>query len=121
MPDTPQSVDPVDFLVLHTDGRITADVRRPGESINTAIRRHIPDLGTQGLGRLRMWFSDTFTPDLPDNHLADQVITRLGYRHIDGWRGPVAISMEDQYDHTPPLPVTVLDTITEISRTSPTT
>lgn len=87
--------DRVDFVLLPVDGPSRYIRRRPGEGINSAIRRHIPDLGTQGAGRVRMWFSDTFGPDAPPNPLADRVIGRLGYRHRSGWYGPVAVSMEE--------------------------
>lgn len=109
----------VDFAVIHPAGageRVTYDRRRPGESINNAIRRHIPDLGTQRMGRLRMWFTDEFTPDLPPNPAADTVIGRLGYQHPRRWLGPVALSMEEDHatGDVPPLLPEVQQTIDEL-------
>lgn len=109
----------VDFVVIYPAGaaeRITYDRRRPGESINNAIRRHIPDLGTQGMGRLRMWFNDTFTADLPPNPTADLVVGRLGYRRSNGWFGPVALSMNEDNGtgDCPPLLPEVQQTIDEL-------
>lgn len=97
---TRTNTEPHDFAVLHPDGRVEWGHRTPpgAELLNDAIRRYIPDLGTQGMGRgsgLRMWFSDTFTADMPPNPLADELIGRLGYKHRDGWRGIVAVSAEE--------------------------
>lgn len=97
--------DKPDFAVLHPDGRVVYGHRRPGDALlNSAIRAHIPDLGTQGLGHCRVWFSDTFTPSMPPNPVADRVITQLGYVHRLGWFGVVAVSMEEEWDGViPPL------------------
>lgn len=85
-----------DFVVLHPDGTAVYVSRAPGEGVRAAIRAHVPDLGTQGMGRVRAWFADTFsTPELPLNPLAYQVLARLGYRHPSGWYGPVAVTMEE--------------------------
>jgi hypothetical protein len=62
--------------------------------VRAAIKAHVPDLASQGLGPLRMWYADDFShPELYPNPLADEVIERLGYRHT--WAGPVALSMEE--------------------------
>lgn len=96
--------DGVHFVLLPVDGGPARSGRRgPDESTYQAIRRLVPDLSTQGTGRLRLWFCDRFA-DLPPNPLADAVIGRLGYRHPTGWYGPVAITMaEDATGDVPPL------------------
>lgn len=83
-----------DFLVLYQDllGP-TFDHRRPGEKMRDAIARHIPDLTSRASGRLRLWHS-TSMDDLPINGLAINIISRLGYPHLHGWSGTVAITME---------------------------
>lgn len=96
--------DRTDFVLLPVDGPPRSGRREPGETINQAIRRHVPDYGTAPAGRLRLWFRDRFGPDLPPNPLADAVIARLGYRHPTGWYGLVAVSMEeDATGDVPPL------------------
>jgi hypothetical protein len=72
------------FAVLRPTGRVAYGHRERGETTNT-----------QGMGRLRTWFSDEFIPDMPANRLADAVIGRLGYRHPAGWVGPVAVAVEE--------------------------
>ncbi|WP_249643850.1 hypothetical protein [Nocardia sputi] len=85
-----------DFVVLHPDGTVVYGSFAPGEGVRAAIRAHVPDLGTQGMGRARAWFADTFSdPELPPNPLAYQVFAWLGYRHPSGWYGPVAVTMEE--------------------------
>jgi hypothetical protein len=81
------------------------DRRRDGERLRDAIARHIPDLATQGAGRLRLWFADDFSAwGLEQNMLANHVVAHLGYRHPSGWFGPVAVTMEEGYDgEVPPL------------------
>jgi hypothetical protein len=112
---TNPSQAPADFVVFPVDGPAVYGHRAPGESPNQAIRHHVPDLGTQGAGRLRLWFSDTFGPDARPNPLADKVIGRLGYRHPTGWYGPVAVSMEeDDRGQVPPLSPQVRATIDEL-------
>lgn len=104
-----------DYVVLPVSGPPVYGRRRPGESVNDAIRVHLPDLGTQGMGRLRLWFVDWFGPDLAPNRLADEVIGRLGYRHPTGWYGPVAVSMEEDHSgDVPGLSAEVRATIDEL-------
>lgn len=109
--------DRADFVLLPADGPASYGRRDAGESTYQAIRRHVPDLGTQGAGRLRLWFADTFGADLPANPLADAVIGQLGYRHPTGWYGPVAISMEEETatGEVPPLLPEVRATIDELA------
>lgn len=103
------------FVVLNPDGSATYGSHQQGSSILTAVDRHIPDLGTQGLGRLRMFFSDTFTADMPPNELADRVIGALGYTHRTGWFGTVAVSMEEDWTgEIGPLTPEVRATIDEL-------
>lgn len=103
------------FVVLCPDGTAVYDHHAPGTSILPAMDRHIPDVGTQGLGRLRMFFSDTFTPEMPPNELADRVIGALGYTHRTGWFGTVAVSMEEDWTgEIPPLTPEVRATIDEL-------
>lgn len=108
-----------DFALLHPDGQLTYGQRRDDESLREAIRAHIPDLGTQGMGRLRAWFSDMFTPDMPANHLADALLGRLGYRHPSGWAGLVALTMEENPATGEPdtLPAEVRATLDELAAT----
>ncbi|MEV0109233.1 hypothetical protein AB0H42_23225 [Nocardia sp. NPDC050799] len=85
-----------DLVVLHPDGTVVYDSFAPGQGVQAAIRAHMPDSSTQGMGRVRAWFADTFSdPDLAPNPLAYQVFARLGYQHPSGWYGPVAMTMEE--------------------------
>ncbi|MBF6063485.1 hypothetical protein IU500_18540 [Nocardia terpenica] len=85
-----------DFVVLNPDGTVIYGSRDGDQRVWEAIRTHVPDLSTQGMGRVRAWFADDFSsPDLLPNPLADRVLTRLGYQHPTGWYGPVALSMEE--------------------------
>lgn len=86
---------PVDFAVLVPGRPVHYDRRKPGEPMRAAVRRYVPDLSTQGVGPLRVWFSDTFTRDMPDNRVAGLVIETFGYLLPGGWAGTVAISMEE--------------------------
>lgn len=91
--------DVVEFALLHPTGTLEF-VRAPAsDALLPTIREHIPGLGTQGMGRLRAWFTDDFA-ELPANPLADSVISGMGYRHPTGWRGTVALSMEEETDGT---------------------
>jgi hypothetical protein len=103
-------------VVLHPDGTATYGHHEPGTSILPALDPHIPDLGTQGLARrFRMFFSDTFTPDMLANPLADRVIGTLGYTHRTGWFGTVAVSMEEDWaGEIGPLTPEVRATIDEL-------
>ncbi|WP_280426681.1 hypothetical protein [Nocardia carnea] len=86
----------VDFVVLHPDGTAVYDSFAPGQGVPAAIRVHVPDPSTQGMGRVRAWFADSFSdPELAPNPLAYEVFARLGYRHPSGWYGPVAVTMEE--------------------------
>lgn len=103
------------FVVMYPDGQLEYGYRGEDESTNRALKHYIAELGTQGMGRLRAWFSDDFGA-LPANRLADEVITGVGYRHPSGWRGVVALSMEE--DHTgecPPLTADVRSTLDELA------
>ncbi len=95
-----------DFVLLRTDGTTTYGRRDAGEELRTALRRHIPDLSSQGAGRLRMWFNDSFTAAMASNQLANTVIGALGYSHPTGWRGTVALTMEEDFagEYAPLLP-----------------
>lgn len=94
---------------------VVYDRARPGERLRDAIARHIPDLATQGAGRLRLWFADDFSAwGLEQNTLANHVVAQLGYRHPYGWFGPVAVTMEENPDgDTPPLTEAVRAAIDE--------
>ncbi len=105
-----------DYVVLNPDGQALYGSRDPDQGIRDALRPHVPDLSTQGMGRVRAWFADDFSnPDLHPNPLADQVLARLGYQHPTGWYGPVAVSMEeDTAGRIPPLDSTVRETVDEL-------
>lgn len=109
-------MDGPDFAVLHPDGRLEYGRRAEGESPNRALRAHIvADVATQGMGRLRAWFSDDFAT-LPPNPLADRVLSSIGYHHPTGWYGTVAVSMEeDGNGDPPPLPPAVRATFDELA------
>lgn len=114
--------DRADFVLLPVDGPASYGRLSPGESTYQAIRRQVPDLGTQGAGRLRLWFPDQFRDAsgrylFPPNPLADRVVSRLGYRLAGGWYGPVAISMEEETatGEIPPLSPEVRATIDELT------
>jgi hypothetical protein len=85
------------YAVLHTDGHVTYGRIEDGEIAYEAIRCEIPHLGSQGMGRLRAWFTDDFTGQR-GNPLADAVLSAVGYHHPTGWAGPVAVSMEEGDD-----------------------
>lgn len=90
------SGDDVDFVVMHPDGAVVYDVRDQELGLRRSIAEHVPDLGTQGMGRLRAWFADDFgDPALHPNPVAEHVFNAMGYHHPSGWRGPVALSMEE--------------------------
>lgn len=92
----------VEFALLFPDGRLQFHHAADHQTLTNALRGEITDLGTQGLGRLRMWFSDSFAPDLASNPLANAVIAGLGYRHPSGWYGTVAVTMEEGPDGAVP-------------------
>lgn len=101
----------LDFVLLHCDGRVVFGRCRAGQSLLQAIKTHIPDVGTQGLlSGVRVWFCDSFG-DLPPNRLADRVVETFGYAHPTGWRGTVAVSMEERRGVIPPLTPTVCDLV----------
>ncbi|NKQ59050.1 hypothetical protein HFP15_40030 [Amycolatopsis sp. K13G38] len=107
--------DGPDFAVLHPDGRL--EYGRLGEdgSAYHAVKPYIDDVSSQGMGRLRAWFSDGFG-GLPPNPLADRVLSSVGYHHPTGWRGTVALSMEeDQAGEYAPLPTEVRATLDELA------
>lgn len=103
------------FAVLHPDGQMRYGHRVAGESMLAALRGHIPDLATQGMGRLRVFFTDDFAALAP-NPLADEVLSSVGYHHPSGWRGTVAVSMEeDPSGDCPPLTPEVCATLDELA------
>lgn len=107
--------DNPDFAVLHPDGRLEYGRRGEGESPYRAVKPYIDDVASQGMGRLRAWFSDDFGA-LPPNPLADRVLTSVGYHHPTGWRGTVALSMEeDQAGEYAPLSAEVRATLDELA------
>lgn len=105
--------------ILHTDGRLEYIHRGPGQSLIQTLRGHISDLGTQGMGRLRAWYSDDFGGE-PANGLADHVIAAIGYQHPTGWRGTVAVTMEEDAEtgDCPPLTPEVRTTLDELATRS---
>lgn len=104
------------YAILHPDGRAIYGGRDRGRTLRDELADHIPNLSSQGLGRLRMWFSDDFCdPHMAPNTLADDVVTRLGYRHPFEWRGPVGLTMEeDVTGDIAPLSATVHATVDEL-------
>jgi hypothetical protein len=109
---------PVDFAVLVPGRPVHYDRRESGEAMHHAVRRYIPDLGTQGVGPLRVWFSDTFTRDMPDNRVSGLLIESFGYLRPGGWAGTVAVSMEeDDSGSIPRLSWEVLELIEEAAAT----
>jgi hypothetical protein len=100
-PEPAAGAEPADFLLLRPQGHATYERRRGGESVNQALRREIPDLASQGHGRLCIWFCDDFA-GLPPNQLARQLLPRVGYRPY-GWAGLVAITM-DENSYTGDIP-----------------
>ncbi|WP_063041803.1 hypothetical protein [Nocardia pseudovaccinii] len=111
------SIDrPADFVVLQPDGAAIYGSRERDQGLRGAIGAHVPDLDTQGMGRVRAWFAEDFARRaLHPNPLADQVLARLGYDHPSGWYGPVAVTMEeDATGHIPPLVSDVRETVNEI-------
>lgn len=113
------SADGPDFAVLYPDGRLEYGRRGEGESPHRALRPYIADVATQGMGRLRAWFSDDFAALTP-NPLADRVLSSVGYHHPTGWRGVVALSMEeDREGGQPPLTAAVHATLDELAAGGP--
>lgn len=108
-----------DFVVLHPDGAAIYGSRDRAQPVRNALGAHVPELSTQGLGRVRAWFADDFaSPALRPNPLANQVLARLGYRHPSGWYGPVAVTMEeDRAGNIAELAPDVRDTVDELSAT----
>lgn len=109
------SINTPDFAMLHPDGRLEYAQCGASESIVTAMKTYITNMSTQGMGRLRAFFTDDFSA-LPANPLADRVFSSVGYHHPTGWRGTVAVTMEE--DHTgecPPLTAEVRASLDELS------
>lgn len=107
-----------DFVVLHPGGHLSRHTRDSG-SLRAALAREIPNLGTQGMGRLRAWFDDDFGTDATaaPNALADTVLRGIGYMQPPGfWRGPVALSAEeDHHGDIGPLPAAALAVIEDLA------
>lgn len=93
--------DAVEFALLHCDGRLEFARAADRDSLTHTMREYIPGHSTQGMGRLRAWFTDDFGA-LPANPLADAVLSGFGYHHPSGWRGPVALTMEELTDEDSP-------------------
>jgi hypothetical protein len=97
-----------DMLVISPDGTARWDTRRSGETIRAAVRRHITDPGTQGVGgdgarEWRLWFTDDFS-GMAESEAANRVCDALGYIHPYGWRGVVIVTAEeDGTGDVPPL------------------
>ena len=109
------STSSADFAVLHPDGRLDYGRRGQGQSTNRALRPYIDELATQGMGRLRAWFSDRFTAR-PPNPLADKVLSAIAYHHPTSWYGTVAVSMEeDATGECPPLTAEIRATLDELA------
>lgn len=117
------STDPY-LVVLHAHGlEIDHDATN---QVSTAVAGHIRNASSQGMGRLRAWFSDDFgresitgRPLYVANPLADHVLSAIGYRQSepDGyWRGVVALSMEEDpaTGAIPPIPTDILTTIQDL-------
>jgi hypothetical protein len=118
----------VDFLVMHTDGRITRHARGDmtmGDAVRGFVVRPAPGagLGTQGMGRLRAFYDDDFAgtspalPQLAPNPLADTALRGIGYMQPHGfWRGDVALCMEsDAHGEYNPMPAAVVATLEELA------
>lgn len=116
--------DRPDFAVLHPTGHISYEQRQVGVTLNDAVRRHLrpgrPGMGTTGIGPLRVWYHDLFTPELPANPLAGYVVGAFGYRLASGWSGPVAVSMEEDRatEQVPPMTPEVQDAFNELRGTT---
>lgn len=109
----------VEFALLLPDGRLEFHHAAGNRGLTSTLRGHISGLGTQGLGRLRMWFSDDFGPDRRANPLANAVIEGLGYRHPTGWYGPVAVTMEeDSAGAVPTLTSNARDALEDLAATA---
>lgn len=110
-----------DFVVINPDRTVLYDVRDQDSGLRGAIARHVPNLSTQGMGRVRAWFADDFSdPALEANPLAYRVLTGLGYRHPTGWYGPVALSMEETPSgNVPPLTPEMRETLNDLFAGAP--
>ncbi|OBA44459.1 hypothetical protein A5789_09210 [Nocardia sp. 852002-51101_SCH5132738] len=114
------STDPY-LVVLHAHGLEVDHNPRVG----VAAAGHIRNCSSQGMGRLRAWFSDDFgfesitgRPRYAANELADHILRAIGYHQPEAeyWRGVVALSMEEDpaTETIPPIPADVLATIQEL-------
>lgn len=112
------AAETIDFVVLHPSGQLTRHTRDCGP-LRAALAREIPNLGTQGMGRLRAWYDDDFgtSPAAAPNALADVVLRGIGYMQPPGfWRGRVALSMEeDAHGDIGPLTAAALATIEDLA------
>lgn len=108
----------VEFALIHPVGSLEFPHAPDSASLASTLRTYIPGLGTQGMGRLRAWFADDFG-DLVPNALADAVLAGVGYHHPSGWRGPVALTMEEAADgHVPSLEANVRAAINDLAHAS---
>lgn len=89
--------DTVEYALLHPEGQLEFAHAPNSDSLVRTMRDRLPELGTQGVGRLRAWFADDFGA-LPPNPLADAVLAGVGYHHPTGWHGPVGLSMEEDQE-----------------------
>ncbi len=115
------STDPY-LVVLHPHGLEIDHDATP--SVRAAVAGHVRNHSSQGMGRLRAWFSDDFgresitgRPLYVANPLADHVLRAIGYPQPVGyWRGVVALSMEEDpaTGAVPPITADILSTIQEL-------
>lgn len=113
------------LVILRTEDR---GMRRGklmiGDTVPAAVTRYVPRPASQGMGRLRVWFTDDFATSTDvlgrpwrANPLADRVLRAIGYRQPAGfWRGVVALSMEEgAHGEYPPMPADVLTIIEDLA------
>lgn len=102
-----------DYALIQPDGSVSFGVFGSAHPLD-ALGAFIPDVTTQGAGQFRMWFADVFTADMDPNPYADAILGALCYRHRDGWRGPVGLTLEES-PHTGRIPQMTPDTVMAIS------
>jgi len=104
-----------DALVIRPDGSARYVGYDPRESPGRAALRLVGEpVGTQGMGRLRVYFADDMG-GLEANPAADRLMRAIGYRHPYGWRGTVVVTMEEDSDgDVAPLTATVRASLDEV-------
>ncbi|MFC6009714.1 hypothetical protein [Nocardia lasii] len=115
---------PVDFVVLHPDGRITEHAC-DGVPLATAIRAQLLE-GDEFLildmivaGSVLVWFDDDFAEGAGErNPLAGSYVASVAYESPHGyWRGRVAVSMnEGPGEATVPMPPGVIAEIERLAK-----